>query len=110
MHTANGPSCNDYRINPPRCLEVGFDLFLTRARPWSVVTLCYAYATVPEKYGHSVQRNASKEQFNGECVPEAVRMTADHVGEFKEPLQASLPLPLGAANRRLTGPEEKVLT
>lgn len=48
------------RIIAPGGLQIGLDLLLSRPRPRCVVALCDTDATVTEKYGNSIERNASK--------------------------------------------------
>ena len=65
-----------------------------------------ADAAVSEKDRDSIERHTREKQFDGERIAEAVRMAGRNLCEFKEAVQAALPLSLCAPHSGRACPEE----
>lgn len=82
-------------IVAPRGLQVGLDLFLARASPGSVVTLCNSYTAVSKQYGDPIEGNTGEQKLHGEGIAESVSVSVRHFGQLIESLQSPLPFAFG---------------
>ena len=79
---ALGIGQNDWIVVP--CgLQVGLDLFLARASPGCVVTLCDSYAAVPKEYGDPIERHAGEQKHHSEGIAESMRVAVWHLRELE---------------------------